>query len=98
MKRTRRKRFGPLRPKRAPRPAGKRPPAIDAEQALVETAHHPAAEERVADRGHFARPSRQLVNAAQGAGTQRRSVACPVVGEKLALEPRDVHADRTLGL
>ena len=38
------------------------------------------------------------MNVADGAGTQRRAVPAPIIREKLTLEPRDVHANRTLGL
>ena len=45
-----------------------------------------------------AAPGGNFVGAAEHAGMRRRSVPRPVVGEKLALEARDVDADGTLGL
>src|SRR6186997_2789377 len=38
------------------------------------------------------------MNVPEGARMQRRAVPAPVVGQELALEPRDVNAYRTLGL
>ena len=51
------------------------------------------------DRGANRLPHRDtLVNVSEQVRAERSAVTAPVVGEKLALEPGDVHADGTLGL
>jgi hypothetical protein len=52
----------------------------------------------VRQRRDAARPRRHRVDVADRARLQRRAVTAVVIGEKLALESRDVDADRTFGL
>ena len=77
---------------------GKVTAAIDAggrfgERADRRTVHHPVRERREAGAD-----LRQRAGGAERARRQRRAVTRPVVGEELALEARDVDADRALRL
>ena len=71
---------------------------MDAEQTGVQRSNQAVAGDRVRQSWHPARQPRQLVHMAEGARPARRAVTLPVVGQELALEPRDVNTHRALGL
>src|SRR5439155_20387239 len=74
------------------------PSPIDAEQLLVQPSSDTALRDEVRERREPAAPGRQQAYVTDRAHAERRAVAAPVVGEELALEARDVDADRTLRL
>ena len=80
------------------RPCRRHAAPIQPEKFLVEPARECAAGDGVRQRREPAAPSRHLVNVSEQVRAERSTVTAPVVGEKLALEAGDVHADGTLGL
>ena len=88
-----------LKRSRTSSPSRPAAPAGDRGRAAARSASAPARSAR--SRSTAARtgcPSATRVDVAEHARAQRRAVPAPVVGEELALEPRDVDADGALGL
>src|SRR5262249_10802337 len=87
-----------LLPEGSPDECRRRAAAVDPEQLLADPSAGGALRHAVDDRRQRAGPRRERMNVRHRAGGQRRAVAAPVVGKKLALEARDVDADRALRL
>src|SRR5688572_2463131 len=77
---------------------GQRSPAIDPGDSLRRPARHRRVRDGVRERREAAAPDRGGARAAKGMRGERQAMAIPVAGEELALEPRDVDADRALAL
>src|SRR5207244_4250837 len=80
------------------RPCRERAASIYLKKFVAEPSSRGTAYGRVRQRRQSAAPFRQDVDAADHARAPRDAVPLPVFGEKLALEPCDVDADRTFGL
>jgi hypothetical protein len=77
---------------------GQHSTAVNAEHALVETTTQPAVDDPVGQRRQSAAPLGGAPRLTERPCVKRCPMALPVVGEELALEPRDVHADRAFAL
>src|SRR5262245_39033468 len=83
---------------RAACPRRESTPAIDPENLFVEPSTGGTTRDSVRQRRDAARPRRHRLDVADRTRLQRRAVTAVVIGEKLALESRDVDADGAFGL